>query len=261
MTTTNHLEGLVLKVGPLGENDRLLTLLSEQEGISRFAVPGARKPKSSLAAASPLMLLRVCVVGRSNLKKIRQLKVIKSFGKIGEQLETLAAAQAIAELIMLLVPGNDPIPGILNTSLIHLQGLEVLGQEEPLDPLKILAKSLQSCFHILALGGYGLPIQECCRSGSQLIPPIGQWEWRCSFLPEEGFAIGAIPTATMQLNPSELALLQRLMQPRLPLKTDDSLIGPKEVWLKLLSLLEHWINNHLSRNVRALTMLRESLMQ
>ena len=50
-----RLEGLALKVGPLGENDRLLSLLSDAEGVTRLAVPGARRPKSSLAAAAPLL--------------------------------------------------------------------------------------------------------------------------------------------------------------------------------------------------------------
>ena len=53
------LEGLALSSKPLGENDRLLTLLSDQEGLTRLAVPGARKPKSSLAAAVPLAHLRL----------------------------------------------------------------------------------------------------------------------------------------------------------------------------------------------------------
>lgn len=56
-----RLEGLVLKVGPLGEHDRLLTLLSDAEGVTRLAVPGARRPKSSLAAAAPLTLLELQV--------------------------------------------------------------------------------------------------------------------------------------------------------------------------------------------------------
>ena len=57
MNSEQLLEGLALKVGPLGENDRLLTLLSEEEGITRLAVPGARKPRSKFAAATPLTFL------------------------------------------------------------------------------------------------------------------------------------------------------------------------------------------------------------
>jgi len=44
------LEGLALRVQPLGENDRLLTLLSETEGLSRLAVPGSRRPWWAAAA-------------------------------------------------------------------------------------------------------------------------------------------------------------------------------------------------------------------
>ena len=261
MNPETHLEGLSLKVGPLGENDRLITVLSDQEGITRFAVPGARRPGSKLAAATPLTFLELQVGGRTGLRRIRHLKVLHNFNKVGNQLETLAAAQAIAELSLLLVAGDDPIPGMLSTVLIHLERLEENPNELLIDnSIKTLAKSIQSFVHLLALGGYGLPIQKCCRSGLPLEPPIGQWDWRCSLIPEEGFAIGALPSAEIQLNPSELALLQRLLRPSLPTRQDGELMGPKEVWLRLLTVMECWISNHLPRKVRALSMLREALI-
>ena len=45
MSNEKRLKGLCIKASPLGENDRLITFLSEEQGLSRFAVPGARKPK------------------------------------------------------------------------------------------------------------------------------------------------------------------------------------------------------------------------
>ena len=89
--------------------------------------------------------------------------------------------------------------------LLHLERLE-----QHADPDLVLASTVQAGVHLLTLGGYGLPLQICCLSGAALIPPLGQWEWRCSLLPEDGFAIDSNPGAAMQLNPSELALLQRL---------------------------------------------------
>ena len=121
-----------------------------------------------------------------------------------------------------------------------------------------MAQSVQSCIHLLALGGYGLPIQECCHSGLALNPPIGEWDWRCSLIPNEGFVIGTQSNLELQLNPSELALLQRLIRPNLPISKDGNLMGPLYVWLKLLGIVECWINHHLSKSVRALVMLRES---
>ena len=119
-----RLEGLVLKVGPLGEHDRLLTLLSEAEGVSRLAVPGARRPKSSLAAAAPLTVLELQVGGRSGLSRVRQLRVQRSFSGLGRRLETLAAAQALSDLCLQMGADDDPIAGMLATLMLHLERLQ-----------------------------------------------------------------------------------------------------------------------------------------
>ena len=63
-----RLEGLCIKTSPLGENDRLITILTDEQGIVRLAVPGARRPKSSLAAATPLTYLSLQIFGKRNLK-------------------------------------------------------------------------------------------------------------------------------------------------------------------------------------------------
>ncbi|KGG13001.1 MULTISPECIES: DNA repair protein RecO [Prochlorococcus] len=256
MRETCKINGLSLKVGPLGENDRLLTVLSEQEGIVRLAVPGARRPKSSLSAASPLTLLELQVSGKSGLRRVRQLKVVKSFSKLGEQLETLAAAQVLAELSIILVGTNDPQHGILEAVLEHLDRLENTSKE----PLYILANCVQSLVHLLALGGYSLPTHTCCRSGKPLQPPIGNWDWRCSLLENEGFAIGSIPEAYTTLNASELALLQRLIKPQLPLKKNGEVLGPIMVWEKFFILIEKWIAHHLSRELNTMKILKMSII-
>tara|TARA_Y100001968_G_C19453774_1_gene770685 strand:+ start:11671 stop:12492 length:822 start_codon:yes stop_codon:yes gene_type:complete len=256
LTSENRIKGLSLKVGPLGEHDRLLTILSDKEGIIRLAIPGARRPKSSLAATSPLTFLDLHVFGKSSLKKVRQIKVLRSYSKLGQCIETLAAAQALTELILMLVANNDPQPNILDTVLIHLERLESIKNNANKE-LVTLAHCVQSCVHILALGGYCIPLQTCARSGMRLEPPLGEWEWKCSFFPQEGFVIGDIPAAEVQLNPSELALLQRLLNPNIPMNRNGEIIGPKKVWLKLLLVLEIWINNHLPKKVRSLQMLRE----
>ena len=72
MSGDKRLSGLALKVGPLGEHDRLLTLLSDEAGVVRLAVPGARKPRSSLAAAVPLTLLELRFI--KGAKRIHKLQ-------------------------------------------------------------------------------------------------------------------------------------------------------------------------------------------
>ena len=259
MNITKRIKGLSLKVGPLGENDRLLTLLSNQEGISRLAVPGARKPRSSLSSATPLNLLDVEIIQTRGLHKVRHVNVIKSYNCVSRKLETLAGAQSIAELSLLLVAGNDPIEGMLNTVIFHLNRLEKLSQDSQINNTWILASITQSFLHLLALGGYGLPVQLCCLSGRPLIPPLGDWDWRCSFNPQDGFAIGSHPSAVIELNPSELALIQKLLQADLPLKKNGELLGPTNVWIKLFSLVEYWTTNNLHKKICSLEMFRESI--
>lgn len=249
------IEGLALSSKPLGENDRLLTLLSDEDGLTRLAVPSARKPKSSLAAAVPLAHLRLQVGGGSGLQRVRQLKVVRHYGHLGQRLETLAAAQALAELCLTLVPTSTPAPGMLAAVLLQLGRLEELLQACGPN-LEALAIAVQGSVHLLALGGYALPLAHCCRSGEALEPPIGHWEWRCSLVPSEGLAIGAIAGARVVLNASELALLQRLLRPHLPRRRDGELMGPEAVWLHLLDLVETWCGEHLGRRPRAFKLLR-----
>ena len=250
-----RLEGFALKVGPLGEHDRLLTLLSCTDGVTRLAVPGARRPRSSLAAAVPLTLLDLQVSGNRGLARVRQLRVKRSFSGLGQHLESLAAAQALCDLCIQVTGDEDPIEGLLPTLMLHLERLESLSGHQAL----VLASTVQATIHLLTLGGYSLPLQSCCLSGAPLEPPIGQWAWRCSLLPEDGFAIGSQPGSQLQLNPSELALLQRLIRSNLPKRKNGDLMGPPSVWLRLLSVVELWMRTHLSRS-RALAMLRESLI-
>ena len=120
MSPEQRLEGLVLRSNPLGESDRLLTLLSAEEGLTRLAAPGARKPKSSLSGAVPLAVLSLQVGGRSGLRRVRQLRVLRNFSALAERLETLSAAQGLAELALQLVPTDQAVEGVLDLSLIHI---------------------------------------------------------------------------------------------------------------------------------------------
>ncbi len=253
------IRGLVLKVGPLGENDRLLTILSENEGIRRLAIPGARKPKSSLAATSPLTLLQLQISGRSGLLRVRQIKVLKSFSRLGENIETLAAGQTIAELCLMLFCDNGAESKVLDPVLIHLERLNNDNKYKT-NKTEILAKTIQACVHLLALGGYCIPVQKCCHTGLILEPPIGKWEWRCSFIPDEGFALGKSHHSKIELNPSELALLQRLLRSKLPVTKTGEIMGPQEVWLKFLDIIQCWNETHLPKKLLSLQMLRDVLV-
>jgi DNA repair protein RecO (recombination protein O) len=52
MSRTYQTTGINLKSSPIGEADRLVTILTSDYGLIRVIAPGARKPKSSLGGRS-----------------------------------------------------------------------------------------------------------------------------------------------------------------------------------------------------------------
>ena len=256
MTGESRLEGLCIKASPLGENDRLITILTDDLGILRLAAPGARRPKSSLTSASPLTYLSMQIFGKRSLKSIRQIKIIKSYTGLGKNIETLAAAQAITELTFLLVGNNDKQQNYLSCVLAHLDRIylyEVPKEED----IKMLSMSIQSLIHLLAIGGINLPINHCCKTGVPIIPPLGDWKWECYYLPNEGFSTIEDSQSILKINASEVALLQRLLFPELPIKSNGELLGPKKVWLKILLIIETWIFAQLDKELSSLKMMKE----
>ena len=256
MSGESRIEGLCIKATPLGESGRLITVLTDDQGIIRLAAPGARRPKSSLAAATPLTYLSFQIFGRKSLKSVRQIKIIKSYNGLGKNIECLAAAQAITELSFLLVGNNDKQQSYLSSVLIHLDRIYEYKNESEED-YKMLSMSIQSLIHLLAIGGINIPVNLCCKTGASIIPPLGNWDWECHYLPNEGFSTIEDSQSLLKVNASEIALLQRLIFPELPIKSNGELLGPKKVWLRILSIVESWIAAQLEKELSSLKMLRD----
>ena len=256
MSGESRIKGLCIKASPLGESGRLITVLTDEQGIIRLAAPGARRPKSSLAAATPLTYLSFQIFGKRSLKSVRQIKILKSYNGLGKNIECLAAAQAITELTFLLVGNNDKQKDYLSSVLIHLDRIYEYNLESEED-FKMLSMSIQSLIHLLAIGGINIPVNFCCKTGEPIIPPLGNWDWQCSYLPNEGFSTIEDVESVLKVNASEIALLQRLLFAELPIKSNGELLGPKKVWLKILSIVENWISAQLEKELSSLKMLRE----
>ncbi len=256
MSGESKIEGLCIKASPLGESGRLITVLTENQGIIRLAAPGARRPKSSLAAATPLTYLNFHIFGKRSLKSVRQIKILKSYNGLGKNIDCLAAAQAITELTFLLVGNEDKQISYLSSVLIHLDRIYDYKNESQED-FKILSMSIQSLIHLLAIGGINIPVNFCCITGEPIIPPLGNWDWQCYYLPNEGFTTIENKESVLRVNASEIALLQRLLFPELPIKSNGELLGPKKVWLRILSIVESWIAAQLEKELSSLKMLRD----
>jgi len=55
----------------------------------------------------------------------------------------------------------------------------------------------------------------------------------------------------------EVSVIEQLLFPELPIKSNGELLGPKKVWLKILFIIETWISAQLEKDLSSLKMLRE----
>src|SRR5690554_1929461 len=98
-------DGIVLRTRPLGEADKILTLLTRDRGKIEVVARGARRPRNRLAAAAqPFSYLKVLIFAGKGLDQLSQAEIIKSFGPIRENLVKMAYASFWSEFLDLLLP-------------------------------------------------------------------------------------------------------------------------------------------------------------
>jgi DNA repair protein RecO (recombination protein O) len=97
--------GLVLKRINYGENDRKITVLSQEEGVVDFLAKGARKPSSRLSGSTEPLSVSIFESAKGRVHRfITQTQPISSFPGIRADYDRLSYALAIAELASAVLP-------------------------------------------------------------------------------------------------------------------------------------------------------------
>lgn len=275
MSQTYRATGINLKGMPMGESDRLLTVLTAEYGLIRAIAPGARKAKSSLGGRSGLLVVNELLVvkGRS-LDKIIQAETIKSYSKLSQHLLKLTASQYLAELVLCQALTDRPQSDLYDLLLLHLDRLETSDLNLTLPHLT------QGIFHLLALAGIAPQVQQCCRTGKAISPNFDDPQWQIEFnlvsggivsrekklQPFQAQESGARYQAQNQsrrsgqptefsLNATQLWTLQHLAGPELP-KLEQ---GTENLWPSLENLLRAYAQYHFDRPIRAATLMEPCL--
>lgn len=176
MGGTYKATGINLKSVPLGESDRLLTILTSEFGLIRAVAPGARKYKSSLRGRSNLFVMNdlLLVSGRS-LDKVIQAESVESFPSIGSDLGKLTAGQYLAELALCQALSDHPQPDLFALLREHLTRLD----QRP--PSMTLANLVQATYHLLAYGGVTPQVFHCCLTQQPITPDLANPDWSVQF--------------------------------------------------------------------------------
>lgn len=155
---------LVLRSRPLGERDRLLSLLTRERGKLSAVAPGARKIKSKLAAGVDYFTCGSFLLyqGKS-LFTVSQLEIESIFSRISENIKDYAYGMYFAELVERLLEEGDSYPDIFDL-LFHCWG----HLHEKKADRDVLARYFE--LRMLSILGYHPHFQDCLYCGDRLGP-------------------------------------------------------------------------------------------
>ncbi|MDX1978058.1 MAG: DNA repair protein RecO [Pseudanabaenaceae cyanobacterium bins.68] len=248
MTATYRTTGINLKAMPLGESDRLVTILTRDHGLIRVVAPGARKHKSGMAGRSGLFVVNDLLIAKGrSLDRITQAEIRQSFVGLGQNLAKLTAAQYLAELALLQAIAHQPQPELYLLLTEHLARLQVAQ-----GTASILAHLNHGIYHLLAAAGIAPQVYHCCIS-RQVVTPEAHTKIPFSIL-----AGGLVLVATdlpikHQLQPRELQGLQQLVKGEL-INEQIHDLGVK-VWLTIEKVLRAYAQYHLEKPIESATLI------
>ncbi len=98
-------EGLILKEQTIGDKDRLVTVLTKNQGVLRCFVRGGKNMKNTCFAATQTMCYsRLSIFHGKSSYVIDEAESIRLFYQIRKDIEQLALAQYFCELAIFAVP-------------------------------------------------------------------------------------------------------------------------------------------------------------
>jgi DNA repair protein RecO (recombination protein O) len=286
MSQTYKATGINLKSVPLGEADRIVTILTRELGLIRAVAAGARKPKSKLGGRGELFVVNHLMLstGRS-LDRIAQAETIESYPALGRNLAKLTVAQYWAEMILNQTSSHDATGEVFDWLCQRLTDLAA--SEGGLSPLVHL---LYGMVQLLHLGGILPQVDRCSLSGKVADPEV-IGKGRVVFSPTSGGVVlptdevapvgvssgdrvqeqpstyGRSAKRALTLSASELMLLQQLIRVRDALPQAHTpppellnLAESAQEWLKVEQALRNYVQYHTDRPIRSAVLLESCFL-
>ncbi|MBF2097297.1 MAG: DNA repair protein RecO [Gloeomargaritaceae cyanobacterium C42_A2020_066] len=253
MASSYQVTGLVLHWRPLGEADRLLTVLTQERGLRRLVAPSARKTQSPLAGRTDLFVLNTLQVrpGRS-LDRILQADTLGTFPGLIQDLARLSAAQYLGELALWQALEDQD-----QTELLHLF-LSQLRQLERVPVSQTLPVLVDSVVSLLRAAGLVPQVESCCLRGISL----DRLDWTncgpAGFSPALGGVVAPpLPAPDPHLYPlsrSQVHLLQALV-------ASQPCAASLQTWHGVESILRRYAEYHFERPLRSARLLSQEFSQ
>lgn len=183
MSKTYKAVGINLKSSPLGESDRLLTILTVEYGIVRAIAPGARQHQSTLRGRSELFVENELLLYRGrSLQRIQQAQTLASYPSLSKNLGKLTVAQYWAELVLAQAVSEQPQTEFYEILTEHLRRLQQMSAPSPqTGGQALLAYLCHGIYHLLAVGGIAPQCFHCTVSQQAIAPDSREKNWQVGF--------------------------------------------------------------------------------
>ncbi len=154
-------EAVVLRSSPIGEADRLLTVLTPSIGKLRITARGVRRTKSKLGGhLEPLTRSTLTIARGQNLDTATGADAREMFSALKENLPRLSAALYLTELVDSLNPLEAPNPPGYFTYLEGLRAIEIQNKTE------LVLRYLEIC--LLGQAGFSPELRQCVECHSPI---------------------------------------------------------------------------------------------
>lgn len=153
-------EAILLAVRNWGEADKMVTFFSREMGKVTAVAYGCRRPKSPLAGGMQAFShLELGVMAGTHLDTIKQCETITSFKSLRENLDSMAYATFLTELVVEVCPERHPEPHIYD---LLVCALGMLSKRNP----RIVA--LAAAYQLVEYTGYQPTYKECVVCGQSI---------------------------------------------------------------------------------------------
>jgi DNA repair protein RecO (recombination protein O) len=231
--------GVVLRSWKLGEADRIVSIITRENGKVRAVAKGVRKPSSRFGARlEPTCHLALQLYrGRGDLDTVTQVETIDRFASLRQDLDRWARASAMLEAVEQVSPEREP-----NEALFEMlvRALRTLTSSE--SPLVVAGFFLK----LLALEGFE-PVVEMCVSCGDDGPLV-------AFDVGEGGTVCASCRRGTTVDPAALELLQHILGGRLGAALA---VAPSPATHAVDVLATRLLEHQLERRLRSISVLEQ----
>lgn len=152
-------QGLIIKESGVGENDKLLVILTKNHGLVRAFADGAKKMKGKNSAATSLFCYGdFSLYKTKDTYKVIDVTPIELFFDLRYKLEALSLAQYFCEIILKITPEDFEPENYLKLLLNSLYLL--VNEKKPLEQIKAVTE-----LRLVSLAGFMPNLINCGECG------------------------------------------------------------------------------------------------